>query len=63
LPASNAWFTVKRQAMARDDRDKLGLYSGTTSGEIWRSRDEGESWKCLVCHLPEIYSVETVGVT
>ena len=49
--------------MARDDRDKLGLYFGTTSGEIWGSRDEGESWKCLARHLPEIYSVETVGVT
>ena len=63
LPAANAWFTAKRQAMARDDRDKLGLYFGTTSGEIWGSRDEGESWKCLARHLPEIYSVETVGVT
>lgn len=63
LPPSNAWFTVKRQALARDDRDKLGLYFGTTSGEIWGSRDEGESWRCLVRHLPEVYSVETIGVT
>lgn len=53
-----AWFTVKRQAMASDGDDPLGLYIGTTSGEVWASIDEGETWSCLVAHLPEIYSVE-----
>ena len=60
LPASNAWFTVKRQAMTADERDPVGIYFGTTSGEVWGSRDEGQSWKCLASHLPEIYSVEPV---
>jgi len=63
LPSSNAWFTVKRQAMARDEEQPLGIYLGTTSGEIWASRNEGKSWKCQAAHLPEIYSVETVGVS
>jgi len=63
LPRSDAWFTVKRQAMARDEEKSLGLYFGTTSGEIWGSRNEGASWKCIARHLPEIYSIETVGVS
>jgi hypothetical protein len=58
LPQSQAWWTVKRQAMAGDSRDPVGLYLGTTSGELWASRDEGERWTCLARHLPEIYAVE-----
>jgi hypothetical protein len=49
---------VKRQAMTVDTRDPVGVYFGTTSGEIWASADEGASWECLARHLPEIYSVE-----
>ncbi|HYM12747.1 MAG TPA: hypothetical protein VEU62_18560 [Bryobacterales bacterium] len=60
LPKSQGWFTVKRQCMAVDERDPVGVYFGTTSGEIWGSRDEGESWSCLASHLPHIYSVEAV---
>jgi len=57
LPA-HAWFTVKRQAMTVDDGEPVGVYFGTTSGEIWASIDEGEHWTCIVQHLPEIYSLE-----
>ncbi|MBS0321525.1 MAG: glycosyl hydrolase [Proteobacteria bacterium] len=58
MPKSQAWWTVKRQAMTADARDPAGLYLGTTSGEIWGSRDEGRTWRCLARHLPHIYSVE-----
>ncbi len=58
LPTSGGWFTVKRQAMNSDTRDPLGLYFGTTGGEVWASRDEGESWARIADGLPEIYSVE-----
>lgn len=54
------WFTVKRQCMTNDSEENLGLYFGTTSGEIWASFDEGGNWECLVSHLPHIYSVEVV---
>jgi photosystem II stability/assembly factor-like uncharacterized protein len=60
LPKSQAWWTVKRQAMTADHAPTVGVYFGTTSGEIWGSRDEGRSWKCLVQHLPHIYAVESV---
>ena len=59
LPGAQAWWTVKRQAMCADDQDPVGLYFGTTSGELWASDDEGGSWSCIARHLPEIYAVES----
>ncbi len=58
LPREQAWWTVKRQAMTADASDPVGLYFGTTSGELWASRDEGGKWACIARHLPEIYAVE-----
>jgi photosystem II stability/assembly factor-like uncharacterized protein len=58
LPETQAWWTVKRQSMAADASDPVGLYFGTTSGELWLSRDEGRRWHCIARHLPEIYAVE-----
>ena len=62
LPQKQAWWTVKRQAMTGDGQDPVGLYFGTTSGELWASRDEGRKWACIARHLPEIYAVETAGI-
>lgn len=59
MPKTQAWWTVKRQAMAADNATALGLYFGTTSGELWLSRDEGKRWRCIARNLPEIYAVET----
>ncbi len=59
LPQELAGWRVKRQAMAGDAREPVGLYVGTTQGEIWASRDEGERWTCLARGLPEIYALET----
>ena len=53
-----AWFTVKRQAMAGDSREPVGLYLGTTSGEVWASRNGGTTWTSVAKYLPEIYSIE-----
>ena len=58
LPPEQAWWTVKRQAMTADAEDPLGLYFGTTSGELWASRNEGARWACIASHLPEIYAIE-----
>jgi photosystem II stability/assembly factor-like uncharacterized protein len=59
LPPEQAWFTVKRQAMAADPLDPVGIYFGTTGGEVWASFNEGDAWECLRAHLPHVYSVET----
>jgi photosystem II stability/assembly factor-like uncharacterized protein len=58
LPQRQAWWTVKRQAMTADAQDPVGLYFGTTSGELWMSGDEGRGWSCNAQPLPEIYAVE-----
>ncbi len=57
FPAEQGWFTVKRQAFCADGSDPVGLYLGTTGGELWMSDDEGGNWRCIARHLPEIYSV------
>jgi photosystem II stability/assembly factor-like uncharacterized protein len=58
FPKAQAWWTVKRQAMTSDARDPAGIYFGTTSGEVWASRDEGRSFRCIARHLPHVYAVE-----
>lgn len=58
LPKGDGWFSLKRQAMTTDSRDPVGVYFGTTGGEVWASRDEGESWTQIANSLPEIYSAE-----
>jgi hypothetical protein len=58
LPADQAWWTVKRQAMTVDAQAAPALYLGTTSGELWIGHDEGARWCNIARHLPEIYAVE-----
>jgi photosystem II stability/assembly factor-like uncharacterized protein len=59
FPREQAWWTVKRQSMAADHGDPVGLYFGTTSGEVWMSRDEGAKWTNIARHLPHVYAVTT----
>ena len=62
MPENQAWWTVKRQAMAVDALQAPALYFGTTSGELWMGRDEGSRWTCIARHLPEIYAVEACAL-
>jgi hypothetical protein len=62
FPREQGWFTVKRQAFCGDAGEPQGLYLGTTGGEVWASGDEGESWRQICAHLPEIYSVVAAPV-
>lgn len=62
LPAGKAFLTVKRQAMSTDHSNPVGIYFGTTGGEVWASADEGESWTCIARHLPEVYSLSTLEI-
>ncbi len=58
LPKEQAWFTVFRQAMSVDAHDPVGVYFGTTTGELWGSVNEGKTWSNIASHLPQIYAVE-----
>jgi photosystem II stability/assembly factor-like uncharacterized protein len=57
LPRENGWYTVKRQAFGADACAPVGLYFGTTGGELWMSANEGKRWRQIAAHLPHIYSV------
>jgi hypothetical protein len=54
---------VKRQAFCADVCDPVGLYFGTTSGEIWASSDEGDGWYSIAEHLPHIYSLQAAALS
>jgi len=62
LPREQAWYTVKRQAFAADDGDPVGLYFGTTGGELWMSANEGRSFRQIASHLPHVYAVVAARV-
>jgi hypothetical protein len=63
LPRRQAWLTVKRQAMTADAHEPVGIYFGTTSGEVWASANEGAQWTSIARHLPHIYAVEAAEFT
>lgn len=62
FPKENGYFTVMRQAFNADSLDPVGLYLGTSSGEVWASKNGGESWRQIASHLPYILSVEALVV-
>jgi len=59
LPGPNAYLGVLREGMSTDAEDPLGVYVGTNTGQLFASRDEGESWKIIADFLPPIMSVST----
>jgi photosystem II stability/assembly factor-like uncharacterized protein len=62
LPQGNTYFGVLRQAMATDRLEPAGVYFGTSTGSLYASADEGDSWACVAQHLPTVLSVETMVV-
>ena len=58
LPQKNAYLHSMREGMATDNLDPCGVYVGTTNGQIFYSRDEGDIWELLIDNLPPINSVE-----
>lgn len=58
LPQDHAFMGVLREGFALDVCDPVGIYFGTTTGQLFGSRDEGESWTMIADYLPPITSVE-----
>lgn len=58
LPKSDAYLGVLREAMAMDRLQPAGVYFGTSTGQVFGSPDEGESWQLLADFLPPVWSVE-----
>lgn len=62
LPQENAHLGVLREGMAIDAYDEPGLYFGTSTGQLFASADEGDTWSEIATYLPPIRSVEVAVV-
>ena len=62
LPQKGVYTQVLRHALTADSCDSAGIYLGTTSGEIYYSRNAGDSWQLLQAHLPAVMSLEAAVV-
>ena len=62
LPERDAHLGVLREGMAIDSLDVPGLYFGTSTGQVFASADEGESWSEIASYLPAISSVEVAVI-
>ena len=62
LPQRDAFLGVLREGLAIDSLDVPGLYFGTSTGQLFASADEGESWDEIASYLPAISSVEVAVV-
>jgi photosystem II stability/assembly factor-like uncharacterized protein len=62
LPQRDAHLGVLREGLAIDGLDVPGLYFGTSTGQVFASTDEGESWSEIASYLPGISSVEVAVI-
>jgi photosystem II stability/assembly factor-like uncharacterized protein len=62
LPQRDAYVGVLREAMAIDSYDQPGLYFGTSTGQLFGSTDDGDSWTQIADYLPGIASVEVAVI-
>ncbi|MGI5215563.1 WD40/YVTN/BNR-like repeat-containing protein [Plantactinospora sp. CA-290183] len=62
LPSGPYYPAVLRDAMCTDDSSTAGVYFGTRSGEVYASRDEGDSWSLVAAHLPDVLCVRAAEV-
>ncbi len=62
LPQEYTSFSVLRGALAVDTLEPAGIYLGTTTGQVYWSADEGETWRALPARLPPIYSIAALAI-
>jgi photosystem II stability/assembly factor-like uncharacterized protein len=62
LPQRDAYVGVLREGMAIDSYDTPGVYFGTSTGQLFASVDEGDTWTEIADYLPGITSVEVALV-
>jgi photosystem II stability/assembly factor-like uncharacterized protein len=62
LPQRDAYLGVLREGMTADSYGQPGLYFGTSTGQLFASVDEGDSWTEIATYLPGIASVEVAVV-
>jgi hypothetical protein len=63
LPQQDAHLGVLREGMVADRQDDFGLYFGTSTGQVFASVDEGDSWNEIAGYLPSISSVKVATLS
>jgi photosystem II stability/assembly factor-like uncharacterized protein len=58
LPQKEHFVGVLRDAMTSDPLTPAGVYLGTTGGELFYSRDDGDSWEKLAAQFPRITTLK-----
>jgi photosystem II stability/assembly factor-like uncharacterized protein len=58
LPQEGHFVGVLRDAMTTDPLEPAGVYLGTTMGEVFFSRDDGDQWERLPAVFPRITSLK-----
>ncbi|MBK1878663.1 WD40/YVTN/BNR-like repeat-containing protein [Pelagicoccus mobilis] len=56
LPQEHSYDLIYRHALAVDDSGE-NLLTGSTTGNLWLSPDQGDTWQTISNTLPPIYSV------
>ncbi len=62
LPERDAHIGVLREGLATDGLDVPGMYFGTSTGQVFASADEGDSWTEIAGYLPGVASIEVAVV-
>jgi hypothetical protein len=57
LPQEHAYDLIYRHGLAVDDSGER-LLMGSTTGGLWVSENQGNSWACVSTHLPPVYAVQ-----
>lgn len=58
LPQKDHFVGVLRDAMTADPLSPAGLYLGTTGGELFYSKNDGDSWEKLPAQFPRITTLK-----
>jgi photosystem II stability/assembly factor-like uncharacterized protein len=62
LPERDAYLGVLREGLATDGLDMPGFYFGTSTGQVFASADEGDTWTEIAGYLPGVASIEVAVV-
>jgi len=62
LPGTPYFGAVLRDALCTDDAEVAGVYFGTRNGDVYASPDEGDTWRLVASHLPDVLCVRAAEV-
>ena len=61
LPPRDSYLVILRDAMISDGLDPVGVYFGTSTGQIYATADEGDSWRLAADLLPPVHVVHSAA--